>query len=299
MESQQARQTSENSTLSGESSSSASIQPESDIQSNSTKEPNTLGTIVVKIGGSTLGNHDTTLEDLVALQRQGINAIVVHGGGKVITEWMEKQGVRPRFVRGLRVTDAASLDIAVAVLTGLINKTLVASLLTIGGKAMGISGADGGMLIGSIKDPELGLVGNVDEVNIEPIKAVLDAGCIPVIAPVAVHRADGSEHEGSLLNINADTAAGEIAAALGAERLVFLTDVEGVFDSSHRLISRLTERQAKGLVYSNVAAGGMVPKLEACVTALREGGMAQIVDGRSPGALRDVLAGKPLGTRIG
>jgi acetylglutamate kinase len=223
----------------------------------------------------------------------------VHGGGKVITEWMEKQGVRPKFVRGLRVTDAPSLDIAVAVLTGLINKTLVASLLTIGGKAMGISGADGGMLIGRIKDPELGFVGNVDEVNTEPIKAVLDAGCIPVIAPVAVHRADGSEHEGSLLNINADTAAGEIAAALGAERLVFLTDVEGVYDSSRRLISRLTERQARGLVQSNVAAGGMIPKLEACVTALREGGMAQIIDGRNPGALRDVLAGKSLGTRIG
>ena len=299
MEAQQSRHTSEQSMHFGELSSSASIQPESNSQNNPTKEPDTLGTIVVKIGGSTLGNHDTTLDDLVALQRQGINAIVVHGGGKVISEWMEKQGVKPRFVRGLRVTDAPSLDIAVAVLTGLINKTLVASLVAIGGKAMGISGADGGMLMGSIKDPELGLVGNVVEVNTEPIKAVLDAGYIPVIAPVAVHRADGSEHAGSLLNINADTAAGEIAAALGAERMVFLTDVEGVFDSSRRLISRLTERQARGLVSSNIAAGGMVPKLEACLTALREGGIAQIIDGRSPGALRDVLAGKPLGTRIG
>ena len=301
MESQQAHHTSEQSARFGESSSiaDADAQSEPDTYNSPTKEPHTNGTIVVKIGGSTLGNHDTTLDDLVALQRQGINPIVVHGGGKVISEWMEKQGVKPRFVRGLRVTDARSLDIAVAVLTGLINKTLVASLLAIGGKAMGISGADGGMLKGSIKDPELGLVGKIVEVNIEPIKAVLGIGCIPVIAPVAIHCADGSEHEGSLLNINADTAAGEIAAALGAERMVFLTDVEGVFDSSRRLISRLTERQARGLVHSNIAAGGMVPKLEACLTALKKGGIAQIIDGRSPGALREVLAGKMLGTRIG
>ena len=129
------------------------------------EEPLSNGTTVVKIGGSTLGSHDTTLQDLVALQREGRTAVVVHGGGKVISEWMEKQGVRPKFVRGLRVTDAQSLDIAVAVLTGLINKTLVAALAAAGGRAMGLSGADGGMIRGVVKDPELGLVGTVTEVD--------------------------------------------------------------------------------------------------------------------------------------
>ena len=273
--------------------------PESHGKTNPREVTRTHGTIVVKIGGSTLGSHDTTLEDLAALHKQGVSSVVVHGGGNVITEWMEKQGVRPRFVRGLRVTDARSLEIVVAVLTGLINKTLVASLQGLGVKAMGISGADGGMLQARIKDPELGFVGSVVEVNSEPIRAVLDAGCIPVIAPVALHRADGSPQAGSLLNINADTAAGEIAAALGSTQLVLLTDVEGVLDSSRRLIPRLTERQARGLIHSNVVAGGMVPKLEACLAALKRRSVAQIVDGRRPGALMDTLAGKAPGTRIG
>ena len=273
-------------------------------------ETHQSATMVVKIGGSTLASHDTTLMDLVELQREVMSPVVVHGGGKVISEWMEKQGVRPRFVRGLRVTDEPSLDIVVAVLTGLINKNLVASLVNMGARAIGISGADDGMIRADIKDPELGLVGSVVEINAEPIKAILKAGCIPVIAPVAMRvgsRAldyrggghDGDKTESALLNINADTAAGEIASALGAERLVFLTDVDGVLDTSRRLIPRLTERQAIGLIRSNVAAGGMIPKLEACVTALKAGGIAQIIDGRKPMALKDTVAGKSFGTRVG
>ena len=258
-----------------------------------------LGTIVVKIGGSTLGSHDTTLVDLVRLQREGVNTVVVHGGGKIISEWMEKQGVRPRFVRGLRVTDEPSLDIVIAVLTGLINKSLVASLLRLGARAMGISGADDGMLQAEIREPELGLVGKVVKVNPDPVKAVLDAGCIPVIAPVAIRMPATDETGPGLLNIHADTAAGEIASALGADRLVFLTDVEGVLDTSRRLIPRLTERQAKGLIHSKVAAGGMIPKLEACLTALQSGSTTQIVDGRKPLALVEALSDKRLGTRIG
>ena len=124
------------------------------------EEPLSNGTTVVKIGGSTLGSHDTTLEDLVALQREGRPAVVVHGGGKVISDWMEKQGVKPRFVRGLRVTDEQSLDIAVAVLTGLINKDLVASLAAVGGRAMGMSGADGGMIKGRRQGPRVGACGH-------------------------------------------------------------------------------------------------------------------------------------------
>jgi acetylglutamate kinase len=273
------------------------------VQEDPVKVPQPSGTIVVKIGGSTLGSHDTTLKDLVELQREGMNPVVVHGGGKIISQWMEKQGVRPRFVRGLRVTDEPSLDIVVAVLTGLINKNLVASLVNMGAKAMGISGADDGMLRAEVKDPELGLVGNVVSVNADPIKAIMKAGCIPVIAPVALllseDEPNSNDSEATLLNINADTAAGEIASALGAERLVFLTDVDGVLDTSRRLIPRLTERQALGLISSNVAAGGMIPKLEACVTALKAGGISQIVDGRKPMALRDSVAGKTFGTRVG
>ena len=263
------------------------------------KEPYAGGTIVVKIGGSTLGSHDTTLQDLVALQRRGVSAVVVHGGGKIISDWMAKQGVRPRFERGLRVTDELSLDIVVAVLTGLINKNLVASMVELGASAMGISGADDGMLRAEIRNPALGLVGSVASVNTTPIDAVLRAGCIPVIAPVALKTSDGEGASHTLLNINADTAAGEIAAALGASRLVFLTDVQGVLDTSRRLIPRLTERQAQGLINSNVAAGGMIPKLEACLTALRAGGVSHIVDGRKPSALMDAVLGETLGTRVG
>ena len=263
------------------------------------KETDFGGTIVVKIGGSTLGSHDTTLHDLVTLQQQGINSIVVHGGGKIISDWMAKQGVMPRFVRGLRVTDEPSIDIVVAVLTGLINKSLVASMVELGARSIGISGADDGMLRANIRDPELGLVGDIVDVNTYPINAILKSGCIPVIAPVAVKIPQDGDDSPTLLNINADTAAGEIAAAIGASKLVFLTDVQGVLDTSRRLIPRLTERQARGLINSNVAAGGMIPKLEACLTALHSGGISHIIDGRNASALIDVISGETLGTRIG
>ena len=254
---------------------------------------------VVKIGGSTLGSHDTSLDDLVDLQKEGVKVVVVHGGGKVISEWMEKQGVRPRFVEGLRVTDAASLEIVVAVLTGLINKTLVSSINSRGGNAIGLSGADGGMVRASITDPNLGFVGTIDEINSLPIKTALDSGFIPVIAPVGFDINRQPDEEGSLLNINADTVAGFIASALKASRMVFLTDVEGVLDSSHRLISRVTKRQADMLVRSNVIAGGMLPKMEACLKALNGGAVSQIIDGRLPGALKRLVSGENIGTRIG
>ena len=254
------------------------------------------GTIVVKIGGSTLGSHDTTIEDLIALQREGVQPVVVHGGGKSVTDWMEKQGVRTRFVKGLRFTDEPSLDIVVAVLTGLINKQLVSRVLSLGGKAIGLSGVDGGILQAEILDPDLGYVGRVTQVNTEPIRAAVDAGFMPVIAPVAIRLGEG---ESMLLNVNADTAAGEIAAALGVQKLVFMTDVEGVLDSSRRLIPRITERQAKALMSSNVIAGGMIPKIGACLMNVGDGRTARIIDGRKPHALRSFLDGEAVGTRVG
>ena len=254
------------------------------------------GTIVVKIGGSTLGSHDTTIEDLIALQREGVQPVVVHGGGKSVTDWMEKQGVRTRFVKGLRFTDEPSLDIVVAVLTGLINKQLVYRVLSLGGKAIGLSGVDGGILQAEILDPDLGYVGRVTQVNTEPLRAAVDAGFMPIIAPVAIRLGEG---ESMLLNVNADTAAGEIAAALGVQKLVFMTDVEGVLDSSRRLIPRITERQAKALMSSNVIAGGMIPKIGACLMNVGDGRTARIIDGRKPHALRSFLDGEAVGTRVG
>ncbi len=267
-----------------------------DVEMNLGKEHAANGTTLVKIGGSTLGEHDTTLEDLVAMQRGGAQPVVVHGGGKVVSRWMERQGVRPRFVRGLRVTDEPGLEIVVAVLTGLVNKTLVAAVHAMGGKAIGLSGADGGLIKAVQSDPDLGRVGRVVEVDTGPITAVAAAGYMPIIASVAVSASPGAD---ALFNVNADTAAGEIASALSAERLVLMTDVAGVQDTSRRVIPRLTRRQAEGLVRSRVIDGGMLPKIDACLTALGRVRTAHVVDGRRPHALRDILAGEPMGTRVG
>ena len=251
------------------------------------------GPIVVKIGGSTLGSHDTTLQDLVRLQQEGRRVVVVHGGGKIISEWMKRHGAMPRFVRGLRVTDAPSLDIVTAVLTGLINKQLVASLTKLGARVIGLSGVDGALLQCRIADPELGFVGEVTQVNPDPITCALEAGFIPLIAPVGLLQGDGQ-----LLNINGDTVTGSVAHALGASNLVFLTDVEGVLDSSGRSMPMISPRQARILIRSNVARGGMIPKLEACLLAMPPVPSAHVIDGRKPGALLQCLSGNFTGTRI-
>ena len=254
--------------------------------------------LIVKIGGSTLGSRDTSLKDLVTLQQEGVEVVVVHGGGNVISQWMQRQGIRPRFVGGLRVTDAPSLEIVVAVLTGLINKELVSALNGLGGRAIGISGIDGRLLEARIDNPELGYVGKIVRVNSEPLRAILDSGYIPMVAPLAAHCQDGSELAGTPLNVNGDTVAGELAHALAAERLIFLTDVEGVMDGSNRVLRRLNRRSASKLFHSGVVRGGMIPKLEACLRALERSPLANIVDGREPGALLDCLQGSSTGTTI-
>ena len=265
--------------------------------------------VVVKIGGSTLGSLDTSLKDLVTLQQEGTAVVVVHGGGTVISEWMQRQGIPPRFVRGLRVTDADSLQIVVAVLTGLINKELVSGLHSLGGKAIGISGIDGGLLEARIADPELGYVGEIQQVNRAALQVILDGGYIPMVAPLAIHCHDGSEHSGGPLNINGDTVAGELAYSLGARRLIFLTDVEGIMDGNGRVIQRLDRRTGNLLSNSGVIQGGMIPKLEACLRALEpqvaaetlenlEPPVAHVVDGRRPQALLDCVRGESIGTSI-
>jgi acetylglutamate kinase len=224
--------------------------------------------------------------------------VVVHGGGNVISQWMQRQGLAPNFVNGLRVTDAPSLEIVVAVLGGLINKELVSLIHEFGGRSVGLSGVDGCMVEAKIGNPDLGFVGEVTTINSELIRSVLDSGFIPMIAPIGVHVRDGSENAGSPLNINGDTVAGELAYALEAEQLVFLTDVTGVMDGGGRVIRRLDRRRANILSNSGVIQGGMIPKLSACLRALECSPVANIIDGRQPDALIECIRGNSTGTTI-
>ncbi|MFQ5925777.1 MAG: acetylglutamate kinase, partial [Dehalococcoidia bacterium] len=197
-----------------------------------------------------------------------------------------------RFENGLRVTDDETLRVVVAVLAGVVNKELVAAIQSLGGRAMGLSGVDGGFIEARIKDAELGYIGEVININPEPVEMLLKEGYIPIIAPL------GLEAMGEKLNINADTAAGEIAAALSAERLILLTDVAGVMDGLGKSVPRLSVGEARSLIDSGVVSGGMIPKVEACLRALATVPMTQIVDGRERHALIEAIAGKGSGTTI-
>ncbi|MDM8000053.1 MAG: acetylglutamate kinase [Dehalococcoidia bacterium] len=256
------------------------------------------GIIVIKLGGSTLGSHDTTLEDLVALQKKGVPTVVVHGGANVVTEWLRRMNMPTRFVNGLRVTDAETLKVVVAILAGLVNKELVAALQALGGRAVGLSGIDGGLLGAQVKEPELGYVGDVAEVNAEPVKALLAAGFIPVIAPLSIQMPPEAGDHNFILNVNGDTAAGRIAAALGAEKLIFLTDVAGILDGSKKLIPKMSVPEAKAMLASGGASGGMIPKIEACLAALPTVRTTRIIDGRMPHALIKEVEGGMEGTTI-
>ncbi|HEY48926.1 MAG TPA: acetylglutamate kinase [Dehalococcoidia bacterium] len=254
--------------------------------------------IVVKIGGSTLGNHDTTLKDIVALQKQGALPVVVHGGGTRVTEWLEKMGVSTSFIRGTRVTDKESLQVVVAVLAGLVNKELVAAINSLGGKALGLSGIDGALIEGQIKSPDMGYTGEVVKVNPESIIAVISAGYIPVIATGGFRPPPGGDDPVMLLNINADASASEIALALKAERLIFLTDVPGVQDDKGKLLPKLSAAKARSLIDSSIITGGMIPKVEGCLRARSHVPSTQIIDGRNEGALLAAVKGKGNGTTI-
>ena len=253
--------------------------------------------LVVKIGGSTLGSHDTTLDDLAELQRRGVACVTVHGGGALISDWLERLDVPTRFERGLRVTDAEALRVVVAVLAGLVNKELVASLAGRGAKAVGISGADAGVLRARIGDAALGFVGQIMEVDATPLRHLLAGGLMPVIAPVALEWSDHGP-TGQLLNTNADTAAGAIAAALAAGHLFFLTDVPGV-KANGEVLPMLPAAQVASLVQSGVIEGGMIPKVEACLAAAAAGSESVIVDGREKHALLRAVDGTAHGTVVG
>ncbi len=251
--------------------------------------------IVVKLGGSTLGSHDTALEDLVSLQRKGNAVVVVHGGGKTITEWLDRQGVAARFVRGFRVTDAETLRVVTAVLAGLVNKELVAAIQRLGGKAVGLSCADGAIKTSQVKDVELGYVGEMFDSDASLLKALLEKGYLPLVAPVTLlHGSDGP----LLANMNGDTAAGILAQSVGADRLIFLTDVEAIRDGSGRPLARLSVAEAQRLISDGAASGGMVPKLESCLKALSSVPEVRVIDGRASHALLLELEGKGTGTTV-
>jgi len=254
--------------------------------------------IVVKIGGAVFDSRDTTIEDVVSLQKQGKPLIIVHGGGNLITEWLTRQGVPTQFIHGERVTDKITLEMAVAILAGLANKEIVAAVNSCGGQAIGISGVDGALIQGKIKSVELGYAGTVVKVNPAPLETMLQAGYIPVISPVSLHSFDRPADAPLILNINGDPVAGEIAAALGAARLIFITDVAGVCDRAGDLLPRLSSSEAEALMASGVASGGMIPKIKACLKALSGDTRTCIIDGRQSHALLREIEGQGSGTTI-
>ena len=254
---------------------------------------------VVKIGGGALGASDTLFSDLAALQRDGVEIIVVHGGGNVVSDWQRRHGVEARFVRGLRVTDGPALEVATAVLAGLVNKELVASIAGCGGRAVGLSGVDGGIIQAEVKDSELGYVGRVTGVDPTPLEALVRSGFLPVLSPIASERQNGSAEWKGILNVNADTVAGALASEIHASTLVFLTDVEGILDETGTCVSSLSKDDVQNMIESGVINSGMIPKVEACLKASEASVRAVITDGRRPHALLDAVEGKGPGTWFG
>lgn len=254
--------------------------------------------IVVKIGGSTLGQHDTTMEDLVKLQKRRVPVVVVHGGGNAVTTWLTRLNIPTRFVQGLRVTDIDTLKVVTAVLAGLVNKELVTELCRLGGKAIGICGADGPVALGKNNNRELGLTAEDLTIDPRPLRVLLNSGYMPVVAPVCMNGFPQGNEETNLLNVNGDTIAARIAAALNAQKLIFLTDVPGIYDESKQVMSQIRSGTARSMIESGTASGGMIAKLEAGLIASQKVALTRIIDGRVDHALLDEIDGKCKGTTI-
>lgn len=256
--------------------------------------------VVVKLGGAAMEEgaaRDTVLQDLVLLRFVGLKPVLVHGGGKEITALASALGLSTQFVDGLRVTDERTMEVAKMVLTGKINPDLVGAINRLGGKAMGLSGEDGPCILvhpqAGPHGEDLGRVGEIQEVNSEPVLALTDRGMIPVVASV------GLGYDGLSYNVNADTVAAALAAELGASKLLLLTDVPGVRDRQGQFQSRLTVDQAEVLERDGAAADGMIPKLKAACRAARAGVTVHIVDGRQPHSiLLELLTEAGVGTMI-
>lgn len=254
--------------------------------------------VVVKYGGNAMVSEqlkDSVIRDICLLQLIGVKVVLVHGGGPEITEVLEKMGKQSAFVDGVRVTDEETVGVALMVLAGKINKTLVNLIELKGGSAIGLSGLDGHMLEAKIKKPELGYVGQITNVNVKPILDVIDKGYIPVVSTV------GYDGAGNLYNINADTAAARIAGELGAESLIAMTDIAGILKDKNdpsTLISSIKVSDLPGLISDGVIQGGMIPKAECCRSAIEWGvNRVFIIDGRVPHAiLIEMLTNKGIGT---
>ena len=247
---------------------------------------------VIKIGGSTLGAEDTSLHDVVALQREGARPVVVHGGGALISDWLQRLEIESSFVDGLRSTSLPAMDVVVGVLRGVVNTQLVGEIGALGGRAVGLSGLDGGMVRAERYDERLGYVGRITGVDTGLLTSLLDAGLIPVIAPIAL------EPPAQPLNINADTMAGEIARALDAAELIFLTDVDGLLDGSGAVVEEIDAQRARALRDEGIVSGGMIPKIDACFRAADVGVASFIVNGTLPNMVRRIVSGERAGTRI-
>lgn len=239
-------------------------------------------TVVIKLGGHAMGSDEAMDEfarDVVLMRQVGVNPIIVHGGGPMINAMLDKLNIKSSFVNGKRVTDAATMDVVEMVLSGLVNKRIVAAINAQGGRAVGISGKDAGLMTCSQTDPDLGFVGTPDGVNPRLLRDLTEMEYIPVIAPLGTGRA------GETYNINGDTAAGAIAAALQADRLLLLTDVAGVKNAAGEVLTELTASQIREMTRDGTIAGGMIPKTETALEALAGGVRAAVIlDGRAPNA---------------
>ncbi len=248
-------------------------------------------TLVVKYGGNAMGEEGVAehfAQDIVLMRQTGINPVVVHGGGPQIGAMLKRLEIKSSFIDGLRVTDQAAIEIVEMVLTGTINKQIVTAINHAGGKAVGVSGKDGQLIIakkllrskfdpqtGKSEPVDLGFVGEPEKVNIEVLQTIVQADMVAVIAPIGVGKA------GETYNINADTVAGAVAGALNADRLLLLTDVPGVMDRNGNLIEQLTTTEARALIADGTISGGMIPKIETCIDAIERGVKgAVILDGR-------------------
>ena len=257
-------------------------------------------TVVIKYGGNAMTSEvlkQQVMEDICLLRLVGVRVVLVHGGGPEISDMMARVGKEAVFVDGLRVTDRETMDIVQMVLAGKVNKTLVNLLEKQGGKAMGLSGMDGRLIEAKMRDEKLGYVGAITKVNIAPVMDLLEKGYIPVISTL------GCDAEGNTYNINADTAASFIAGALGADRLIMMTDIAGVLrdrSDPNTLIPKLTIDEAVELFREEIIAGGMIPKVECCIDAINRGvESAIIMDGRVPHSiLMELLTDEGAGTMV-
>ena len=256
--------------------------------------------VVIKYGGNAMVNEQLkqqVMEDIVLLNLVGVRVVLVHGGGPEISDMMERLGKKPEFVDGLRVTDKETVDVVQMVLAGKVNKSLVNLLQMKGGTAMGLSGMDGRLIEAKIKDERLGYVGAITHVNIKPVTDLLEKNYIPVISTI------GCDAEGNAYNINGDTAAAYIAGALGAERLIMMTDIAGILRDKNdpsTLIPSITIEEADKLFDAGVISGGMIPKVDCCIEAIHRGVKnVVIMDGRVPHAiLMELLTDEGAGTMV-